>query len=133
MKGRKVILWHAYSESDEIELLNGKFVVTGGTTTGLRAFCFGYCMGFRKFRAYGMDSCFHGEQKHYKPDKNGPMPKMMDIHVGGKSFYTNYAMASQAKEFQNLYKQLPGITIEVMGDGLIAAILEERKRLGMPC
>jgi hypothetical protein len=39
-------------------------------------------------------------------------------------------MAQQANEFQEYFKTLPDIHFNVHGGGLIAAIMDERKRLG---
>jgi hypothetical protein len=38
-------------------------------------------------------------------------------------------MAQQANEFQMVYTVMPDITVEAKGPGLIAAIINERKRL----
>ena len=133
LKDRKVLMWHAWGEPYENALLMGKFVITGGTTSGLRAFSIGYVMGFRKFVGYGMDSCFNGNIKRCDGIIGEKMPKIIDIVVGGKTFYTNYAMAAQANEFQNLYAALPDISIEMKGPGILAAIIEERRKLGLRC
>jgi len=133
LKGKKVMLWHAFGEPYENELLMNRFVIIGGTTSGLRAFSIGYVLGFRKFKCYGMDSCFNGDQKRCDGIVGDKKPKIIDITVGKKTFYTNVAMASQAYEFQNLYRALEGITIDIPGDGLLSAILEERRNQGLPC
>lgn len=133
LKEKKVILWHAWGDPYENKLLEGKFVVTGGTTSGLRAFNIGYLYGFRKFKGYGMDSCFHGNIKRCDGIIGEKMPKIIDITVGEKTYYTNYAMAAQAHEFQNLYQVFPDISIEMKGDGLLAGILTERRKTGLKC
>jgi len=132
VKGKDVVIFHSWSWDKETELLNGKFVVTGGTTSGTRSFPLGHCMGFRKFVAYGLDSCLapDGITKRFTGEK---APNVIDIHVGEKVFYTNPAMGLQAQEFQILYTQLPDITIDIKGNGLLAAIQEERKKAGLKC
>ena len=57
----------------------------------------------------------------------------MKIRVGenGRSFLCNGAMAAQAFEFQSYFEMMPGIRVRVVGDGLIAEIMAERKRLGL--
>ncbi len=41
-------------------------------------------------------------------------------------------MAQQAKDFERMYQELPGIHVEAKGDGLIPAIIEKRKQMGLP-
>ena len=129
LKDCKVMLWHSWSMERECRVFKGKFAIGGGTTSGLRAINIGYILGFRKFKMYGMDSCLakDGETKRFTGEKAG---KIIDVHVGGKKFLCTLALAVQANEFQELYNIMPDAHIEAVGDGLIAAILDERKRLG---
>lgn len=131
LKGRHILLWHAWSPNFEEEYLRGRMCVGGGTTSGLRAVNVAYLLGYRKFKLYGMDSCL-GDKKQKRWD-SGPMfdeIKTVDVHVGGREFLCNMAMAKQAEEFQMIYDIMPDVTIEAYGDGLIAAIIAERKKLG---
>ena len=55
----------------------------------------------------------------------------MPIMVGGRTFICNVAMAGQAQDFQGCtYHILPGLHLDVKGDGLLAAIVEERRKAG---
>ncbi len=134
LEGQKRILWHCWGEESENEILkqHHKMSIGGGTTSGLRAINFGYCQGFRKFKLYGFDSCL-GErgEKHVYEKPLDPHIQTIDIHVGDRQFLCNMAMAQQAQEFQTLYEVMPDASIEVVGGGLIAAIIEERKAKGL--
>jgi uncharacterized Rossmann fold enzyme len=128
---RKVILFHSYSHEEKgVPELQGRTMTGGGTTSGLRAITLGYLMGFKKFILYGYDSCLSNDmrKRFYGP----PMKpeQTVDRIVGGQRFMCNAAMAMQADEFQEYYKMLHGITFDIKGDGLLAAIVAERKRLG---
>ena len=132
LKDRRVLLWHSYSESEETRYFAGsnRELIGGGSTSGLRAVNIGYLLGFRKFKFYGMDSCNRGDLKRFDGSGSG---KTIDIFVGGpqgKKFVCNLAMAQQAKDFQMIYQIMPDVTIESMGDGLISAIIEERRARG---
>jgi hypothetical protein len=131
LKDRKVILFHSWSDQPECKVWmdKGKFGVGGGTTSGLRAINVGFVWGFRKFVLYGMDSCLaeDGITKRFTGEKAG---QTIDVIVGGKRFLCNYAMAQQAKDFQEIYK-IMDVTIDAKGDGLIAKILEERRKKGL--
>jgi uncharacterized Rossmann fold enzyme len=131
LKDHKVMLWHSWSMEPECKLWKGHFGIGGGTTSGLRAINVGYILGFRKFLLYGMDSCLAADKdtKRFTGEIVGD-GLVVDVHVGDRIFYCNGALAQQANEFQLLYQGMPDATIEAKGDGLIAAILSERRRLG---
>lgn len=127
----RIVMWHSWSIQEECEQLKGKLTIGGGTTSGLRAINVGYVLGYRKFVLYGFDSCLADDKitKRFTGEKAGAI---IDVIVGDRVFFCNHAMAQQAQDFQQLYK-IMNINIDVKGDGLIAAIQTERKRLGMPC
>ena len=55
----------------------------------------------------------------------------MGMIMGGRTFTCSMAMAQQAQDFQAAtYACMPGLHLEVKGDGLIAAIVEERRKAG---
>lgn len=126
----RVIVWHSWSFDDEAEVFKdtGKFMIGGGTTSGLRAINVMYVLGFRNFVLYGYDSCLSPEgNKRFDGSKPG---QILDVIMGGRKFLCNFAMAAQANEFQNVWRVMPDIHIEAKGDGLIAHIISERKKHG---
>lgn len=130
LEGKKLLCWHSWSNNENWPELKGKLLIGGGTTSGLRAVTFGYVQGFRNFVLYGMDSSLAPDKmtKRFTGEKAGAV---LDRIVGGRTFYCNGAMALQADEFQEYYKVMPDIHIEAKGDGLIAAIIAERKKMGL--
>ncbi len=131
----KIMLWHSWGKEDEIQALKDsqqKYAVGGGSTSGLRAISLCYQMGFRNFILVGFDSCNNEQgQKRFDGAQTGIT---RDVYVGEsrKKFTGNMAMLAQANEWQMAtYNIFPGIHFEVWGDGLIAAIVEERKKKGM--
>lgn len=129
LKGHNVMLWHSWAETELFKEFKGKLLVGGGTTSGLRALTLFYVLGFRNFILYGFDSCLAGDgkTKRFTGEQAG---MVVDRWVGGRRFLCNGAMALQADEVQELVKVMPDMKIKVKGDGLIAAIWAERKRLG---
>jgi hypothetical protein len=118
-KSKRIVM-----QAERLWRLNG-----GGTTSGMRAINIGYLLGYRKFVLYGYDSCNDAEgKKRFTGEMTGPT---LDVYVGAekRKFTCNAAMAQQANEFQMLYAVMPDITVEAKGPGLIAAIIDERKRL----
>jgi hypothetical protein len=129
----RVMLWHSYGKPEEVKAVSAKarYAIGGGSTSGLRAINIGYMMGFRRFILYGYDSCNGpGGIKRFDGSQTGITT---DVICGDRTFTCNMAMAAQANEFQTCtYGLMSDIHIEAKGDGLIAAILAERKRLGLP-
>jgi hypothetical protein len=136
LNGKKLVMWHALSNVGEKELLKGRMMVGGGTTSGLRAFNLAYLMGFKRFHLYGFDSCNVGEndkKKRVNIHTGGDhATKVIKVQSDGKDYWCNPAMAGQANEFQDMIKMFGGdIRIKVYGDGLIASLMEERKKMGI--
>ena len=145
LKDHKVMLWHAWADQDMADSIwdsRTAFLVGGGTTSGIRAINVGYILGFRKFVLYGLDSCLapDGKTKRFNGDGSGQMTK---VQVGwfrgteqgcdpqSREFVSNYAMAMQAKDFNRVYVDMPNATFDVKGDGLLAAIVAQRKAMGL--
>lgn len=127
----KVMIWHSYGTQEEMAALNGayKYAIGGGSTSGLRAIAVTYLMGFRNFILYGYDSC--NDAKGHKRFDGAQTGQNRDYIVGGKTFNCNMAMLAQANEFQLCtYGLFSDIHLEAKGEGMIAALIEERKRLG---
>ena len=128
LHGYNVSLWHAYVRKNQTVPKPGTPLISGGTTTGLRAITLLYSMGFREFELYGYDSCLADGLLRM----NGDRPRegddtINDIVVNGETFYCNPSMTAQAAEFQNLYWSMPDIDITSHGYGLISAIINARE------
>jgi uncharacterized Rossmann fold enzyme len=145
LKDHKVMLWHSWAAQDEAESIwesRKSFLLGGGTTSGMRAVTVGYVLGFRKFVLYGMDSCLapDGMTKRFNGDKSG---QTVNVQVGryvgaeescdpnARWFTCNHAMAQQGNDFIHAYRDMPDVSFEVKGDGLLAAIVEEMKCMGL--
>lgn len=129
----RVCIWHALSNEDENSVLRKNktlFGIGGMSTSGLRSVNIGYLMGFRKFIFYGMDSCNSpdGVTKRIDGSLTGQTIEVVVGGEGGRKFICNVAMAKQADDFQKLFTQMPDITIESKGDGLITAIIADKER-----
>jgi uncharacterized Rossmann fold enzyme len=142
-RDKNVVIWHLlttqlleWSKQEDCPI-HQHYMIPGGSTSGLRAICLAFGMGFRKFHLYGYDSCLQGklrkvtgetcENTEKKPDE------VIDLHAGDKDFRADKAMASQAQEFQalldNIGKSDP-IKVKAYGRGLIQTLCSERYRLG---
>lgn len=124
-----VMLWHSWSQDAEMPALNGKFCIGGGTTSGLRAINISYLMGFRNLVLYGYDSCLDTHNNlRVTGEKSETFLDVYVDHDQSRKFVCSTELAQQANEFQKVYEVMPDLNIEARGNGLIAAILSERKR-----
>lgn len=125
------LTWEDFKPLPECEEWRGRFGVGGASTSGLRCFNLAYLMGFRKIRLYGMDSCLAPDKytKRFSGENIGTS-KVIDVVVDGKRFFCNGALASQAMEFQQIMAMFKDLKVEIIGGGLLSAILDARKKRG---
>lgn len=135
MSGRKVLLWHGKVEKDQNKRAGWENVrlVSGGSTTGMRAIPLAYLMGFRTFELFGYDSCVERDGV-YKLDGSTKRDddKMIDVFVGERMFKTTYALAPQVDQLRGTLAMLPGVRVRAHGDGYFQEVLRTGKRLGWP-
>lgn len=130
LRGCRIILWHSQGHPSEAAAYEGvKGRIGGGSTSGTRAIALAYLMGFRNMVLYGMDSCNDTTGK--KRFDSGTDFQTIGMRVGERTFTCSLAMAEQAQDFQtSTYAWMPGLHLDIKGDGLLAAILEERRKAG---
>ncbi len=134
LKDRPVMIWNAASCEEENAIFRKhgyKTLVGGLSTSGLRAVNIGYFLGFRKFVLYGMDSCnaADGMTKRVDGSQSGQTIEVTVGGPGGRKFTCNVAMAKQAQDYNYLFSMMPDITVDIMGDGLLAAMEAERRKM----
>lgn len=104
------------------------------STVGMESFFLGHHLGFRKFRAFGFDSCYRGDVLHAHP-KDHEVRNRFTIKSPetGKEYACNSHMARQAGEFKHFLEQWDAMAssgvadpldIAIYGDGLIPDIAE---------
>lgn len=125
LKDMDVQLWHLYIKEGQTYPPDS-MLVTGGTTSGLRALTLFYSMGYRKFELFGYDSCL--QENELRMDGTTFDKPPIEIFIGERKrrFLTTPEMAAQAGEFQTLFRVLHDVEIKSHGHGVITAILEER-------
>lgn len=128
-----VILWHLLMNSSA-DVLKGRLMIGGGSTSGSRGIVLGWMMGFRRFHLFGFDSCLQGtgENKLRKItgerwgglNEDGKQETIMELVCEGKTFFADPAMAAQANEIQDVIKLLEGSMFKAYGKGLVQTIFK---------
>lgn len=118
--GKQVICWHPLGMPGMMEAIDGRAGIGGGTTMGLRWLTLGHYMGFRKFKAHGLDSSFRGRSTHAYPDwrDNFDAQDLM-------GYPTSLNFIKQVQdwfEMRAMFDALPEadrVSVELFGDGLL--------------
>lgn len=133
LKDCNVILWHLLFKEGQT-FPEGRFLIPGATTSGLRALSVFYVLGYREFHLFGFDSCLSGDVLRVDGsglrDGENTMEIQIDPSPDAEKFICNGSMALQAQAFQDYYRMMPDATFIGYGHGLIQAIIEKRKRDG---
>lgn len=122
--------WHVGLATEMTELLDELheiwFPIPGGSTVTLRGLCLLRMLGFHKIHMYGFDSCYREDEHHaYEQTENDYKSRRVPVAVGGKVFWCDGWMYSQAKEFMQMIGKFGDeISLDVKGDGLIAHIIK---------
>lgn len=126
----RTYIWHVNLAEEVSELLDELydlwFACPGGSTVTLRGLCLLRMLGFHKIHVYGFDSCYREDQHHaYDQPENDYKSKPFPVSVGGKVFWCDAWMYSQACEFIDMVGMFGDeIQLNVKGDGLIAHIIK---------
>jgi hypothetical protein len=98
-----------------------------GTTVGTHAIAVAFTEGFREIHLYGYDSSYRGDAGHaYEQALNGE-ERIVDAHVGDRTFRAAPWMVRQAQDFDGLAAAIvsAGGTIVVHGDGLLPYVAQQ--------
>lgn len=122
--GRKITLWHCYTEeAEQIEVLGNRMQVCGGTSTLHRSMTIALIKGFRDFAMFGADSSFTGDS-HVTGNPYTTTFREIEIFAefnGEKKPYRTYPyLARQATEFRDFFKNFHHLfALKVYGSGLL--------------
>ena len=134
--GADVRLWHVDVGDEATCEVKAKephaHLFSVGTTVGLSVLNLILAMGYRRADLYGYDSSNAGEDHHAYPQALNDTALTDEYFFGGKAYQAPRAMASQAKQFVDIYQRLEesGLALIVHGTGLLPDMWrhEEKER-----
>lgn len=118
--GKQVICWHPLGMPGMGKAIGDRVGIGGGTTMGLRWMTLGHFMGFRKFKAHGLDSSFRGKSTHAYPDWRDNFEAQ---EIDG--YKTSLNFIQQVQDWFEMKAMFDGqpdpdkVSIELFGDGLL--------------
>jgi len=121
-------IWHTSAEEIQDILMAQYpkcFPVPGGSTVLLRAIPLFRMLGFKRFHIFGCDSCLDIAGSHHAYEqKENDEQAVIPVRVGGRIFYCNPWMVSQAREFIDLIGCMGDVMELNIHGGLLRQILE---------
>ena len=123
----RTYIWHTSAEEiqDSLQEVYPKcFPVPGGSTVLLRAIPLFRMLGFKRFHIFGCDSCLQDGAHHAYEQKENDEQAVIPVRVGGKVYYCNLWMVSQAREFIDLIGCMGDVMELNIHGGLLRQILE---------
>lgn len=135
LDGADVRLWHVagdhtkrlYTETSE----DGRHIITGGGSVGLRSVPLLYAMGYRDFSIYGMDCSFADEGETQWAGKHaGKRQDVVQAACGGRVFATSPVLLTYATGFVEMWQSVDDMRVRLYGDGLLQAMMREQAMKG---
>lgn len=133
-QGKKLVGWHAYSDSAaKYKLPNNSFWVTGGTCSALRAVQLSHILGFRKQTLVGFDLAVPEPtpEKLQELDEFG-RPKVFAIQLGknNRKFYTTGELVAAIQNIDELVMtyQQGDFELDIIGDGAAYEVWIQHER-----
>lgn len=125
LKGCDVKLWHIFANSEEaLRILpQGEWALTGGSSVGLRTLTMARFLGYRNLKIFGMDGNISDEGTHAAFHPNAPHG-YVTTEVNGITFKTTPSMMAVAKETPHELDEMPDVTFEFFGNGLVQEIMK---------
>ena len=124
LAGHDVSLWHSLNNEVTARWVEANDptgpIITGGSTVGLRAIELAGVMGFNRFRIFGMDSCYRGEETHAGAH-NGKFQRRIKVSVteNGYEYLTSPQLIGAAREFIDYVSSRPIRSMRLFGNGLM--------------
>lgn len=122
----KAKLWHIFAnEEDGARVLpRGEWLVTGGSSVGLRCITLARLMGFTDLHVFGMDGNVRESGSHTDAHPNAPK-EHYETEYNGKKYLTTPSMLHCAKETPKELDQMPDVTVKFYGEGLLQDMMKD--------
>lgn len=131
LEGHKVKLWHIFNNEDEKDIPltypPGEWILTGGNNVGLRLMVVARSLGYTNQHIFGMDCSFPQGEEHHAGSHLNTHKKIYEVPYAGRTFYVEPVMLTYARQFFHELKQLPDVSINLYGDGLLQHMAHDRK------
>lgn len=121
LEGCKVTVWHNAMGKHVVDWIGendpGTILVAGGSVIGQAAIHLAGILGYRRFKLFGMDGNFRGDDRHAGPHY-GPPQRVIE-RMGWK---TTPQMSNAVDEFGWLKRDHPELEFTIYGDSLLKAL-----------
>jgi hypothetical protein len=134
MRGLRVVIWHPYINERQANLPEWKGVrrVYGGNTTGLRAICLQWILGYRIFHLFGMGSYVLRDRMRVTGESCYDFDPPFPVCWAGRWWLQTTSLIQQTRDLLTTLRLCPGIRVEAHGDGPLPHVLRCGKEAGWP-
>jgi hypothetical protein len=128
LEGADIRLWHVATAEHSIRLVDelrqsSEHCVSGGGSVGLRSLPLLYCMGYRDYAIFGMDSSFRDDGHQQWAGKHaGKKHDIVDVDCGGRIFKSSPILLTYATGFFETIQKTHDARYRVYGDSLLASM-----------
>lgn len=129
LSGYNVKLWHIFANEEEGArvLPRGEWMITGGSSVGLRCMTIARFLGFTNLHIFGMDGSISEKSgSHTSHHPNAPK-EHFETEYNGKKFITTPSILFCAKETFKELDQMPDVKATFHGDGLVQEMAKDYK------
>lgn len=125
LEGCKVVTWHNANGRHIVDWIGkndpGTIMVAGGSVVGMSAIHLAGLMGYRRFKLFGFDGNFRGDDRH-AGKHHGPPQRIIERVVGSRVWKTTPQMSNAADELGWLIRDHPELEITIYGDSMTKAL-----------
>lgn len=127
-------LWHVFTgkEVGFRPIPFGEWALSGGSGVGIRAVVLARLLGFKNIHIFGMDGSASPQFGTHAGDHPNQAAILKDLEYGGKSYRTSASMLQVARETWGCLNQLPDVTVQFHGEGLVQHMAQSYVRETLP-
>lgn len=134
LQGQDVRLWHVFTgkEVGFRPIPFGEWALSGGSGVGIRAVVLARLLGYTNIHIFGMDGSASPKYGTHAGDHPNQTVILKDVEYSGRTFRTTASMLEVARETWPQLNQLPDITVEFHGEGLVQEMAKTYTRAEVP-
>lgn len=135
LRGRKVALWQVVHDEAGISAVREEApratIFSGAYNVGQSCLNPILAMGYRRWALYGYDGSARGGERHAFAQPQNAGEEIHELMFKGKRYLATATMAHHAATFFDRYAMFRGlgVDIELLSDGLLPAMVEDRAAL----
>lgn len=122
LSGFDVFLWHV-ADGGAMVLPDGSAVVAPGLSVTGTVLGLVYSLGFREAHIYGWDCSYGSDGRDHAVAQGHDRSGDIEVEIGDRVFRTTPTWAAEVRAGLGYLELVPGLTVHMHGDGMMAAAM----------